>query len=172
MSHRWLAMCFGVVTLTACRSPSEPTANLAAALRVTVTDVRVVQGGSVSRPLRGLTFWLRLENTARDSLQYSQCSLFLEFFDVASSRWWPANGGCGFDESLQWKVLVPGQAFERTVTYFGVTPGIFPVPWPVGGLSGNVSGTYRVSVIVGTGGKTVDPMATSNPFVVVDAAGR
>lgn len=47
--HHWSAMCLGVVTLTACRSPVEPTADLAVALRVTVADVRVVQGGD-SRP--------------------------------------------------------------------------------------------------------------------------
>lgn len=173
MSPRWLAMCFAVVPLTTCQSPAEPPSNLAAALRVTVTDVRVVQGGSVTRPLRGLSLGVRLDNTARDALEFSECDLYLAFFDVASSRWWPASGGCGdMGENLRWKVLAPGEAFERTLTYFGVTPGIFPVPWPVGGLSGNVSGTYRVGIIVRGGRLGHDLYAYSVPFVVVDTVGR
>ena len=145
-----LAMCFGVVTLTACRSPAEPTANLAAALRVTVTDVRVVQGGSVTSPLRGLSLGVLLENTARESLEFAECGLFyLKFFEVASYRWRFVAGGCGlWDENLRWKVLAPGEAFERTRAYFGASPGILPFQWPVSGRTGNVSGTYRVDVKV------------------------
>ena len=171
MLHHWSAACLGIVTLTACRSPTEPTTNLAAALRVTVTDVRVVQGGTVTRPLRGLSLGVRLENTARDSLDFSECGISLAFFDVASSQWQSASGGCGWDESLQWRTLAPGKAVERQRLYLA-SSGVFPFQWPVGGLTGNVSGTYRVDVKV-RGGRVGHALyAYSDPFVVVDTAGR
>lgn len=173
MSHHWVAMCFSVVALTACQSPAEPASILAAALRVTVTDVRVVQSGSGNLARRGITLQSRLENTARDSLQFSQCGRFLQVRSELLS-WQSASGPwCDYSGYMQWKALAPGAAFVDTLTYVGGSPrSLLPFPWPVDGLSGNVSGTYRIGVIVMGGRVGHDLYAYSDPFVVVDTSGR
>ena len=131
-------------------------------MRVTVLEVHpVINGG-----FRELAVRARLENTGAVPFTFGR-GIVLYFLDPRLGWQNVTTTGCDAAGCPAFLPLAPGQTYEES-RFFSGRSVTYPYVWPVGGFSG----IYRVALYYKIGKEVYASKAFSDPFVVVDTAGR
>ena len=156
---RGLVPAAALAVLAACHAAVAPVDK--PSMRVTVLEahpVTTVHG-------RALAVRARLENTGAVPFTFGR-GISLYFLDPRLGWQNVTLEACDAAGCPAFLPLAPGQTYEESREFLG--QGIYPYVWPVGGLSG----TYRVAFYYMVGNEEYRSTAFSDPFVVVDTAGR
>ncbi len=156
---RGLVPAAALAVLAACHAAVAPVDK--PSVRVTVLEaqpVTVVHG-------RALAVRARLENTGAVPFTFGR-GIVLYFLDPRLGWQNVTLEACDAAGCPAFLPLTPSQTYEESREFLG--QGTYPYVWPVGGLAG----TYRVAFLFKIGKEEFASRAFSDPFVVVDTAGR
>lgn len=156
---RGLVPAAALAVLAACHAAVAPVGE--PSMRVTVLEAHPVMFGR----FRALAVRARLENTGAVPFTFDR-GISLYFLDPGLGWKNVTFEACDAAGCPAFLALTPGQTHEASREFFG--EGLAPYVWPVGAFSG----TYRMAFYYKIGNEEYRSTAFSDPFVVVDTAGR